>query len=155
MAKAGYQGKSYDADDSTVDSFTFELLSRYRVTEKTGLKLSIYKALEESDSVFYNGRDTLMIKLGYEQKIYNRFIGLVDFWYSDENYDQKNSSIEFDQFISGDREDDRYYVKAALQYVFLDWLMAEAAYSYDNRDSNRDLYDYGTNTIMFSLNSAL
>ena len=155
MAKAGYQGKSYDADDSTVDSFTFELLSRYRVTEKTGLKLSVYKALEESDSVFYNGRDTLMIKLGYEQKIYNRFIGLVDFWYSDENYDQKNSSIEFDQFISGDREDNRYYVKVALQYVFLDWLMAEAAYSYDNRDSNRDLYDYDTNTIMFSLNSAL
>lgn len=155
MAKAGYQDKSYDIDDGSEDSFVFELLGKYRVTEKTGLSLSLYKALEESDSVFSDGKDTTMVKLGYQQKIYNRFVGLVDFWYSNEDYEENTSSIDFNQLVSGDREDDRYYFKAALQYVFLDWLMAEAAYSYDKRDSNQELFDYDTNTIMFSLNSAL
>jgi len=156
MAKAGYQNKSYDDDElDSQDTFTFGLAGDYRVTEKTGLSLSLYKALEASDSVDYSGKDTTMVKMGYEQKIYNRFVGLVDFWYSHENYDQNTSSVDFNQLLSGDRKDDRYYVKASLQYVFLDWLMAEASYSYDNRDSTRELYEYNTNTVMFSLNSAL
>ena len=96
-----------------------------------------------------------MVKLKYEQKIYDRFVGLVDLWYYNEDYQQNLPIVDINQVISGDREDDRYYVKATLQYVFLDWLMAEASYSYDTRNSNQRLFDYDTNTIMFSLNSAL
>ncbi len=155
MGKIGYQDKSYDIDDSSSDSFVFELLGNYRITEKTALKLSLYKALEESDTIYSDGKDTTMLKLGYEQQIYNRFVGLVDFWYSNEDYEPAPFLVDEDPLRSGDREDDRYYFKAALQYVFLDWLMAEASYSYDKRDSTRELYDYDTNTVMFSLNSAL
>ncbi len=156
MAKAGYQDKSYDVDElDSADTFSFELVGDYRVTEKTSLNLILYQALEESETFFSEGKNTTMVKLSYEQKIYNRFVGLVDFWYYNEDYQQNLSIFDINQFVSGDREDDRYFVKASLQYVFLDWLMAEASYSYDTRDSNQELFDYDTNTIMFSLNSAL
>jgi hypothetical protein len=167
VAKAGYQDKSYEAVDiDSQDSFVFELLGNYRITEKTSLSLTLYKALEESNSFEANGKDTTMVKLRYEQKIYNRFVGVVDFWYSYDDYDQNLSGIDEDysyeqNFYSareGDRyfrKDDRYYIRPALRYLFKDWLMAELAYSYDKRDSTRKLFDYNTNTISFSLNAAL
>ncbi len=147
MAKAGYQNKSYDVDElGSKDSFVFELLGKYRFTEKTSLGLTLYKGLEESDSILADGKDTAMVKLRYEQKIYNRFFGVVDFAYTNDDYEQT---------IPSHREDDRYYVRPSLQYVFLDWLMAEVAYTYDKRDSSQELFDYDTNIFMFSLNSAL
>ena len=167
MAKAGYQDKSYEVVDiDSQDSFVFELLGNYRITEKTSLGLTLYKALEESNSFEANGKDTTMVKLRYEQKIYNRFVGVVDFWYSYNDYDQNLSGIDEDYNYEqnlysareGDRysrEDDRYYIRPALRYLFKDWLMAELAYSYDKRDSTRKLFDYDTNTILFSLNAAL
>lgn len=147
MAKAGYQNKSYDADElGSKDSFVFNLLGKYRFTEKTSLGLTLFKGLEESDSTLADGMDTFLVRLRYEQKIYNRFVGVVDFTYINDDYEQT---------IPSHREDDRYYVRPALQYVFLDWLMAEVAYTYDKRDSSQELYDYDTNIFMFSLNSAL
>lgn len=167
MAKAGYQDKSYDAENiDSQNSFVFELLGKYRITEKTSLGLTLYKALEESNSFEANGKDTTMVKLRYEQKIYNRFVGVVDFWYSYNDYDQNLSGIDEDYNYEQNlynarendrysREDDRYYIQPALQYLLRDWLMAELSYTYDTRDSSRDLFDYDTNIFMFSLNSAL
>lgn len=147
MAKAGYQNKSYDADElDSQDSFVFELLGKYRITEKTSLGLTLYSGLEESDTTLADGKDTSLIRLRYEQKIYDRFVGVVDFSYINDDYEQT---------IPSHREDDRYYIRPALQYVFLDWLMAEVAYTYDKRDSSQELFDYDTNIFMFSLNSAL
>ena len=167
MAKAGYQDKSYDAEDiDSQDSFVFELMGKYRITEKTSLGLTLYKALEESNSFEANGKDITTVKLRYEQKIYNRFVGVVDFLYSYEDYDQNLTGIDedynYEQSLynarEGDRytrEDDRYYIRPALQYLIRDWLMVELSYTYDMRDSSRDLFDYDANIFMISLSSAL
>jgi hypothetical protein len=168
MAKAGYQDKSYDmlpvtfidniileGEDDTQSTFSFEVVGHWRATEKTALRLSLYKALEESDTLYSSGIDTTQVKLVYEQKIFSRFVGLMDFWYINEDYSQDTIVYDNIGIPLKNREDNRYYFKASLQYVFMDRLMAEASYSYDTRDSSRDLYDYSTNTIMFSLNTAL
>jgi len=160
MAKAGYQDKSYDtAEFSTDSTFAFELVGDYRVTEKTSLRLSGYKALEETNTFESYGKDTTRVTLSYNQRIYNRLVGIIDFGYSHDNYEQIFSDIEdidiFRQELPDGREDDTYTIKPALQYTFRDWLMGEISYTYDSRDSNRKLYDYNTNTFMISLHTTL
>ena len=160
MAKAGYQDKSYDAETfNDQNTFVFEVLANYRLTEKTALNLTLYKALEESNTFEANGKKTTMLKLNYNQKIYNRFIAVINFGYTHDDYEQNHSDVTdidiFQQNLPAGRKDNHYSIQPALQYVFLDWLMAEVSYAYDKRDSSLELYDYDTNTIMFSLNLAL
>jgi hypothetical protein len=159
MAKAGYQDKSYDAETFGSDNtFSYEIVGKYRVTEKTSLNLGIYKALEESNMFEAYGKDTTRVTLSYNQRFLERLTGTLRFGYSHDNYDQIYSDMEdidiFQQELPDGREDDRYSITPALQYTFRDWLMGEISYTYDNRDSSRELFKYNTNTIMFSLHSA-
>lgn len=159
MAKAGYQDKSYDADEFGSDNtFSYEVVGNYRVTEKTSLHLSLYKALEESNTFEAYGKDTTRITLTYNQRIYGRLVGTIDIGYTHDDYEQNYSETEeidiFLQDLPDGREDDRFTFTPALQYTFRDWLMGELSYTYDTRDSSRKLYDYNTNTFMISLHSA-
>ncbi len=159
MIKAGYQDKSYDAEEfSTDNTFSYEVVGKYRVTEKTSLNLSVYKALEETNTFETYGKDTTRVTLSYHQRIFNRLTAAVNFGYTHDDYAQNYSDKEdidiFLKFLPDGREDDRYTIKPSLQYVFRDWLMGELSYSYDTRDSSLDLYTYDSNTFMLSLHSA-
>jgi len=69
--------------------------------------------------------------------------------------DATYENADYNQVIGDKRDDDRYIIRPALQYVFSDWLMAELAYSWEQRKSTDEIYEYDTNTVSFSLNSAL
>jgi hypothetical protein len=159
MLKAGYQDKSYDAEEFSTDStFSYEVVGKYRVTEKTSLNLSVYKALEESNTFEAYGKDTTRVTLRYNQRIIDRLTASISFGYTHDDYaenylDKENIDI-FLEILPDGREDNRYTIKPSLQYGFRDWLMGEISYSYDTRESSRDLYTYDTNTFMLSLHSA-
>ena len=53
------------------------------------------------------------------------------------------------------RDDDRLFIRPAVQYLFREWLIGEIAYEFDKRYSSYDVFDYQSNTILLSLKFAL
>jgi hypothetical protein len=166
MAKGGYQVKTFDAavsgNDGTFDStgnndhstLTMEALYNYLITDKTRINFSLYKALEETDSQFNRGRDSTAARFRYDQKFTSRIQAYCELWYEYSDYEDFNR-IENDLLAANPREDTRYMAKPGIQYLFYDWLMAELSYSFENRDSTDDIYDFTTQTVFLSLNAAL
>ena len=156
MAKAGYQTKQYDYVDEEGGkdngSFTTEVQFNYLITDKTKIAFNLYKALEETDSLANRGKDTIAAKFRYDQQLTYRIKGHLEFWYELNNYDGFDRA-ENDIFFE-DRNDNRFMVRPAIQYIFKDWLMSELAYTYENRNSNDDMYDFTTQTVIMSLNAA-
>jgi uncharacterized protein (PEP-CTERM system associated) len=73
--------------------------------------------------------------------------------YEDSDYNQL-----LDEIVSAeelDREDNRIYIRPALNYYFREWMRLELAYTYDKRDSTDDLFDYTTNRILIGLNLSM
>jgi hypothetical protein len=149
MVKAGYQKKNYD--DNTVfpenpDLFAFELQGEHDFTTKTKLVALVSHKMEESDSFVAYNKTVLRFLVRLTHDFTDRLAGALDLWYENADYDQ---------IIPVVREDDEYFIRPALQYVFNDWFMAEIAYSYDTRDSTQDIFDFDTNTFYLLLNFAL
>lgn len=155
--KVGYQYRTYenslvddavDASDSIDnDALALEFAFLYKLTDKTGLRFAAFHKLEETDT--YNALDKKVLggTLRYEQEITQRIQAICDLRYENADYGIFIGEQE--------RDDHRYEIRPALQYVFKDWLMAEIAYRYEVRDSSDEFYDYDTNSISFSLTAAL
>lgn len=154
MAKAGYQQKNYDnISDGDTGSFTTEIQFSYLVTDKTKIAFNLYKALEETDSLANRGKDTIAFKFRYDQNFTYRIKGHIELWYEQNDYDGFDRTE--DNLYVDDRNDNRYMVRPAIQYIICDWLMGELAYTFEDRNSNEDLYDFTTQTVILSLNAAL
>lgn len=153
MAKGGYQVKEYDNNENNLnksnDTFVMEMDFIYLLTDKTKITAGLYKALEETDSVLSNGKDTLVAKVRYNQNFSQRIQGIIEFWYEISDYENFNRTESSDIFEN--RRDDRYLVRPAVQYIIRDWLMAELAYSFENRVSTESLFNYTTNTLSLRL----
>lgn len=149
LVKLGYQKKDYD-DNSVFtdnpDEFAFEVQGEHDFTPKTKLLAVVSRKMEESDSYVASGKTVMAVWFRFTHEFSDRFIGQVDLKYENADYDQ---------IIPVVREDDEYFVRPALQYIFNDWFMAELAYSYDTRNSTDDLFDFNTNTLYLMLNFAL
>lgn len=164
QAKAGYQQKQYSSsiqDDTgtyspsrqnNTGTFTTKIQFRYHITDKTNMSLSVYKALEETDSLNNQGRNTTAGSLDYTQQFTYKIHGSLNLSYEKSSYDEF-TSIELNDRISG-REDKRFTVRPSLRYIFRDWLMGEIAYTFENCDSSDNLYDYTSNSVLLSLNIA-
>lgn len=153
-AKGGYQVREYDiVENNDNDTFSMEMALNYLITDKTKITMNVYKALEETDSLASRGRDTIVARIRYDQNFTYRIRGNVEFWYETSDY----GGLERDGFFqtAGNREDKEFQVRPAVQYTISDWLLAELAYSFENRDSNDNLFDFTTHTLIFSLNAAL
>lgn len=153
LFKAGYQKKEYDTsavesviDSSEDDGLALDLQVNYRFKEKAELIFDLYQKNEESDSSVALDKEVLGARFGYLQEYTDKITGKFDLTYED---------AEYRQLIAQDRDDVRIVLRPAVQYLFKKWLMGELAYSYDNRDSSDDLFDYGTNTFLANINFAL
>ncbi|MCF8055329.1 MAG: outer membrane beta-barrel protein [Desulfocapsa sp.] len=150
--KAGYQQRDYkderiettfnSDDNSTV---ALELSSLYQFSMKTGVSLALSHKFEESDSSLALGKTVFAGDFTYHQELTERLQGILALGYENADYNQ---------MVDQPREDDLFEIRPSLQYTFREWLMTELAYSYRERDSTDDLFDYKTNTVYLSLNSA-
>ena len=149
LVKLGYQKK--DFNDNTVftdnpDLFAFEFQMEHDFTPKTTLIAIISHKMEESDSYIASGKTVLAAWLRLSHEFSDRLSALLDFQFENADYDQ---------IVPIERDDDRYFIRPAVQYVFNDWFMAELAYSYDTRNSTEEIFEYDTNTFYLQLNFAL
>jgi hypothetical protein len=160
MLKGGYQVKKYESgvrdelatinennEIADLDTFTMEAWFNYFYSEKTKMSFKLAKALEETDTILSRGKDTITGRFYYDHKFSERIRGYLTLRY--EYYD-------YEEFYLADvkRKDQFIGVRPAVQYDFQKWLMAELAYSFEQRESNIDLYDFTTQTIFLSLNAA-
>jgi len=155
--KAGYQKRDFKNDaadesinaikDSNNSGLALELLLQYQIREKTKVSLTLNHKIDESDSFTALSKKVSGSTFRYQQQFTERIKGFCDFAYEHAEYNQTLASY--------DRTDDRYIFKPAVQYVFRDWLMLELAYQFDTRDSADNIYDYDTNTVSLSFNTAL
>jgi hypothetical protein len=151
MAKAGYQEKEFDNSDQITSrrddysGFALDVQAVYKVTEKTKLTLDMYRANEETDSIVASDKTVLGAKFGYNQKFTDKISGSLWAFYED---------AEYDQLVPRERDDTTFLVRPAAQYLFKEWLMAELAYQYEQRDSNDDLFDFETNTFLANVKVA-
>lgn len=149
MLKAGYQKKEFDnltVDSSDYSGLALDLQSTYKFKEKAEIVLNVYRKNEETDSAVAMDKEVLGATFGYMQEYTDKISGKFDVTYEDASYRQ---------LIEQDRDDTRFVLRPAVQYLFRKWLMGELAYSYDKRDSSDDLFDYETNTFFADINFAL
>ena len=148
--KAGYQKREYDesavSEDYDWSGLALDFKSLYRWTEKTQFNFDFYRKSEESDTGTAVDKVTLGAVFKYRQELTEKLSGALDVRYEDYEYTQ----IDFD-----DRDDTRFYIRPALQYLFREWMMVELAYSFDTRDSTDEIFDYDTNRVMLNLNFAM
>lgn len=154
--KAGYQDRSFKNDiidatgqsltDSSNSGLALEMDLQYQIREKSKLTFTVNRKIDESDSYTAFSKEVLGATLRYQQKFTDKIEGFCDLSYERDDYNQ---------VIGSDRKDDRYVFRPSLRYTFRDWLMLELAYQYDTRSSSETLYDYDTNTISLSFNTAL
>jgi len=153
-AKGGYQVKESDAPGlEDYGTFSMEMMLSYLMTDKTKLTMGMYKALEESDSITSSGKDTVVARIRYDQNLSLRLKGNVELWYEISDY-QGFTGTAIEGFADN-RDDKDFQVRPGVQYIFRDWLMAELAYSFENRNSTDNLFDFTTQTIFLSLNATL
>lgn len=150
LFKAGYQKREYEdnllAAQGDYDGLALNFQSLYRWTEKTQFSLDFYRKSEESDSAVALDKEVFGASFSYRQDYTEKLSGLLNLMYE---------QAEYTQLVDTARDDDRFYVRPALRYLFREWLMAELAYSFDTRDSTDDLFDYTSNTVIFNINLAL
>lgn len=150
LYKIGVQDKQFDNeipgyDDS--DNLSMDLQAIYQMSEKVQLTLDLYRNNEESDSQEASDREVLGVNLGYNHEISEKITARLDVGYSNSDYSQLPGAPS--------REDDNYFIRPAVQYLFRDWLMAEAGYAFEKTDSSDDEFDFETNLFSVSLNFAL
>jgi hypothetical protein len=152
MAKAGLQDKAYDNNIATAQrresysGLALDVQGSYKITEKTGLSLDLYRTNEETDSTVASDKTVLGATLGYKQKFTQKITGTVAVTFEDADYTQ---------LIEQDRQDTTFAVQPAAQYLFRDWLLGEISYKFEKRDSTDDQFDYETNTIFANVKFAI
>ncbi len=149
MIKLGYQKKDFDDNSVFTDNpdlFAFEFQAEHDFTPKTTLIAIVSHKMEESDSYVASGKTVLAAWLRLSHEFSDRLSALLDFQFENADYDQ---------IVPIERDDDRYFIRPAVQYIFNDWFMAELAYSYDTRNSTEEIFEYDTNTFYLHLNFAL
>jgi hypothetical protein len=153
-ARGGYQAKEFNnIDGADTGAFSMEGIFDYLISDKTKISFSTYKALEETNTLGERGMDTLAAKLRYEQRFSYRLRGGCELHYELNDHAGFAST---DQAQAGEpRKDTTFSIRPSAEYLFRDWLTAELAYAYENRNSSDSLYNYYTQTITLGLNFAL
>lgn len=146
MFKAGIQDKSFNRtspgfEDSS--NLSLDLQAEYKMTEKTRITLDMYRNNEESNSQDASEREVLGAWLLYEQDITEKIIARIDGRYENADYTQLPGQ--------GKREDDYYFIRPAVQYLFRDWMMGEVGYSFEKTSSSDSEFDFETNVFSVSL----
>jgi len=141
--KVGYMEKKFTAPNRT---------DAHGVTWELDL---IWRPMSYSTLNLYTNRDYLETD-GTGDFVTSDTIGAAwtHFWFPHLN-SVVDLSYAKDKFQPTTRSDERMNAGIALNYVMRPWATLGVSYRYDDRDSNRDTFDFTRNLFMISANFAL
>jgi hypothetical protein len=150
LAKTGLQTRNFDNSApgrKDHSGLAFDVQTEYRPTIKTKLTLDIYRMDEETDYTLASGKLVTGARFGYAQFYTDKISGSLDALYENADYAELPLQPKNDQ--------NRIFLRPAVQYHFRDWLTGEVAFEYDNRDSTYSPFSYQSDTVLFNLKFAL
>ncbi len=150
--QVGYGQKDFNGSgNNSRGDFIFEGRVDHHFTPKTSVNLRASRRTNETD--IQGTRDILSdrIQVGYSQRITPRIRANARAFYYRDDY---SGAIIIGATVD-ERRDDYFGGEIDLGYALRSWLNLSAGYGYEERDSNFDVFDYGTNTFYLSFTLAL
>ena len=141
--KLGYINKDfYAANRVDGDAVNWEVNVEWRPRTYSVVNLSTSRTFTETNGAGnFIQHDTFAIDWTHDWG--NQVSSTVDFSYSNDSFDPTT------------REDDLINTGVQLNYAMRRWLTLSAGYRYDERDSNRNAFDYERNVILFTASITL
>lgn len=141
--KLGYITKDFDlASRADGDAFTWEGNLQWAPRTYSVVNLNTARSFNETDGTGnYIQADSFSFDWthGWSERIST----VADISYSNDTFDPTT------------REDDRFYAGLRVSYLFQRWLTVSGGYRYEDRDSNRDAFDYTKNLFMLTATMSL
>lgn len=147
----GYGKKNFAREFTSRDDFISEVQFDLRFTPRS---TGYLRAIRRSNQTDIEGtRDVLShrIQLGYAQQLATRLSGSADLAFVRDSY---RGELTFAGLI-GERRDNYYSASLTLGYAFREWLNLSCGYSFVERDSNFNVFDYRNNTVFLTLTAAM
>ncbi|MFP4531784.1 MAG: outer membrane beta-barrel protein [Desulfobacterales bacterium] len=153
QAKVGFGEKNYDQPGlSDLDTWMAEIQLDHTLTSRTNVVLNAYRRYDEVLGELVDKDD---LKENFSKGILTHFIGLslnqdlttklhlsLDATYFYDKYeDEERLSTR------KEREDTEFAISPAVKFDFMKWLTFDLAYTYTNRDSNYNQFDYEDHTV--------
>lgn len=143
FAKLGYQQKSFDsATRQDFNGVDWEVGVDWQPTDYTKVTLTTANDSRETNGEG-NFIQTREFAVNWRHSWLQRLASVVRVDYSK------------DAFEGTGREDENLRVRVALEYQFRRWLSVDAGYSFDQRQSNRDLIEFDRNLFDIRLTATL
>jgi hypothetical protein len=147
LAKVGYNNKEYDGDASDEDELQLEAQLDYSFSPKTSMQLNALRYLNETDTLGTSGRLTHEVAAEVSYQLAEKVsASLKAGWLNDDYEGDITVGTQTDS-----RDDDYLSADLELTWQTLRWLELGCGYSWEERDSNFDAYDYTTNIVFVSL----
>ncbi len=141
--KFGYVNKEFD--DSSLDdpsTWTAEASIAHMLTSKTVVTVSGTRGFFETNIQTSDYFTTNRVGLTINQKLTPKLGANLELNYQNDDYD------------GIDIENDTFSVSPGLSYSPTRWMTCQLAYSYSDRDSDDDNWDYTTNAYTFSITAS-
>lgn len=148
--KFGYEWKDYeDESQDDGDFFVFTLGLAHSFSRATSTHVSASRSSVETDFVDNPYYISSIFKADLKQQFSGKTYGKALLSYRSDDYPTTVAITVDEVALSDDRQDDTLGFGLALGWDATRWLNIEAAYTYEDRDSTLDLFDY--NDIIYSL----
>jgi hypothetical protein len=139
LCKLGYVSK--DFDESGIDdpsTWTAEANISHQFTDRTMVTIGAIRDYYESNLATSGYYTTNRVNLTYGQALTSKLTGNILLSYQNDDYD----NIEL--------ENDTYSVQPGINFSPYRWLTCRLAYTYSDRNSDDDSWEYSTNEFTFS-----
>lgn len=149
VLKAGWQERKYDGPGEDWDGGVFGVDIVHRVTET--LMLTVGGSRDAIESAYANNNyyTQTEARVGLEKDLGTKFVLGVTGFYANNDYPEAT--------VSGgslsQRDDDIWGASLRVRYLIQRWLSTYLSYTYEQRDSNQDEYDYEDNRVSLGVSA--
>ncbi len=148
--KLGYIQKDFDYSNAEDQSgLSYEIQAQHNFTPKRALQLNASRRFNESNAYNSNTFLTNALTAAWLQRFYEKWSGTVNFSFTRDKYNNKETDDGILAYEIDEREDDTFSIAPALRYEFRKWLIFDLGYIYTERNSNFNDFDFENNTIFF------
>jgi hypothetical protein len=151
VLKAGYGIKEFEKDIEESREFMLEAIFNHRFTSKSSMKFFALRKINETNISLTDYILSNTLGAEYSHLLTSKIRGRLSISYTNDTY---REAITLGG-VTDEREDEYIAATAALEYDIRKWLKTEAGYTYRDRDSNFQDFDYSGYVVFFSISASL
>ena len=150
--KIGYIDKDFDNSGvEDQDDYSVEIQAQHNFTAKRAIELMGFRRFNESNFIDSSSFLTTGASAAWLQRFNDKWSGTLEVSYTYDEYYE----LFVDNQNPKERTDKIFSFSPAIRYEMKDWLTFDLGYTYINRDSDIDRFDFINNAIVFRGNISL